>query len=182
MTLFVLYDFQRVGEVLEDYAFFLCLFDFYHVGRHLVFCSSVNVINFLCAKSYSGSASVHCGVSAADDSNLFAHADFFVSYNFSKEIDTADYALCVFALAADTGGNPCADTQENRIEVSLDCFKRNVLANLCIRDNFNTHHFDGCDFFVKNSLRESVFRNTVSEHTACLRHCFEDGYSVTHLS
>ena len=182
MTLFILDNFKRVCKVLEDYAFFFCFFDFYHVSRHFVLGSSVDVVYFLSSKSYCSSACVHSGISAADDSNLFAQLDFFVSYNFSQEVDTADNAFSIFALAAYACGYPCTDAQKDCVEVFLNCFKRNILANLGVGDNFNAHCLDSSDFFIENCLRKSVFRDTVSQHTACLRHCFENSYSVSHLS
>ena len=72
MAVLILYNFKRIGQVLEDYAFFLRLFDFYHISRHFVLGSSIYVVNFLGSKSYCSSAGVHSGVSAAYDGNLFA--------------------------------------------------------------------------------------------------------------
>ena len=36
--------------------------------------------------------------------------------------------------------------------------------------SFNAHFFDKGDFFVKYSFRQSVFRYSVTEHTAHFRH------------
>ena len=182
MAVFILHHFDRVGKVLEDNSFFLRLFYLHHVGRHLVFGSSVDVVNFLGAQSYCCSASVHGGVSASDDGNLSAHADFFVSDYSSQEVDTADDAFCIFALAAYSRGYPCADSQKNSVIVASYRLKRNVDANLCVGDDFHSHAFDGSDFFVQNCLRKSVFRNSVSQHTARIRHGLEYCNVVSHLS
>ena len=100
MTIFVSNYFNRVSQVLEDYAFFFCFFDFDVVSRHFILGSSVDVVNFLGTKSYSSSACVHCSVTTTNDCNLFTKLDFFVSYNLTEEINTADYAFCIFARAA----------------------------------------------------------------------------------
>ena len=182
MSVFVLDDLERIGQVLEDYAFFFCLFDLDHVSRHFVLGSSVDVVNLFSAKSDCCSASVHCGVSAADDGNLLAQFDFFVSDDLSQEVDTADNAFSIFARASNACGNPCADTEQYSIEVASDSFERDVFADLGVADDFNAHHFDGCDFFVQYSLWKSVFRNAVTQHTAGLRHGLEYSNFVAHLS
>ena len=103
MTVFILYDFKRVCQVLKDHAFFLCLFNLDKVRRHFVLRSPVNVVDFLCAESYGSSAGVHCGVSAAYDGNPVTQVDLFVSDNLSEKIDSASYAICVLAFAAYAG-------------------------------------------------------------------------------
>ena len=148
MTVFVFDDFDRVGQILKDNAFFFSFFDFYHIRRHFVLGSSVDIIDFLRAESDRGSACVHRGVAAADDRDLFAHADFFVSDNLTQEINTADHAFRVLTLAAYAGRYPRADAKEYRVEIRANGFKRNIHADLGIGDDFHAHHFDGCDFFI----------------------------------
>ena len=182
MAVFILDNFQRVCQVLEDYAFFFGFLYFNHICRHFIFGSSVDIVNFLCTQSYRCSAGVHGSISAADDGNFVAQFDFFVSYYFSQEVNTADNALCIFSLASYACGHPCADSKENCIIIASDGFKRNVNSYFCVCNDFSTHSFNGEYFFVQYSFRKSVFRNSVTKHTTCFRHCFENGYVVSHLS
>ena len=182
MAVFILDDFDRVGQVLEDHAFFFRLFDFHHVSRHFILGSSVNVVNFLGSQSYSCSASVHGCVTTTDDRNLFAKFDFFVSYYLAQEVDTADHTVSIFALASNACGDPCADSQQNSIEVFTNCFKRDIYTDLSVCDDLHAHLFDGQDLFIQNFLRQSVFRDTVTEHSSSLRHGFEYSHIVTLLT
>ena len=170
VSVLVLYDLKRIGEVLEDNSLFLSFLDLDHVSRHLVLGTTIDVINFLCAHSDCCTAGVHSGVSSADDGNSVAQLDLFVGNYLSQEVDTADDSVSIFALASNAGGYPCADSQENCVIVSSDGLKRNVLTNLAVCDDLNSHSFDGSDLFIKNCLGKSVFRNTVSQHTAAVRH------------
>ena len=78
MAVLILNDLKRIGEVLEDNSLFLCFFDLDHISGHLVLGTTIDVINFLSAHSDSCTASIHSGVSSADDSNLVAELDLFV--------------------------------------------------------------------------------------------------------
>ena len=100
MPVFILDNLKRVGKVLEDNAFFFGFFNFHHVGRHFILGSSVNIVNFLGSQSYSRSARVHSGISAAHYGNLFAKLYILVSYYLSQEVYTSDNALSVLALAS----------------------------------------------------------------------------------
>ena len=182
MAVLVLDYFQRVGQVFEDNAFFFGFFDLYHIGRHFVFSSSVDIVNFFGTQSYGSPACVHGSVSAADDSNFLADADLFVPYYSSQEIDTADNAFCVFSLAAYAGGDPCAYGQEDCVVVGSDGVERNTNTDLGVGDDVYAHSFDGVDLFVQDFFRKSVFRDTISEHAACFRHGLEYGNCVSHLS
>ena len=182
VTVFVFYYFQWISQILEDNAFFFSFFDFYHVSRHFVFSSSVDIVNFLSAQPYCSSACVHSGVSASDDGNFLAHADFFISYYSSQEVNSSDNAFSVFAFASHACGYPCAYAQKNSVIIVSYGFERNINAYFCIGYDIYSHAFYSSDFFVQYSFWQSVFRDTVSKHTAGIRHGFEDGYCMAHLS
>ena len=182
MSVFVLDYFQRVCKVFEDNAFFFSLFDLDHVSRHFILSSSVNVVDFLCSESYGSSACVHGSVSAADDRYFLSKLDFFVSHHFSEEVDTADDSCSILALASDTCRDPCSYAEQHCVKVFFNCFERDILADPGICHYFHTHSLDGENLLVKHSLWQSVLRDTVSQHTACLRHRFEYRHLVTHLS
>ena len=182
MTVLVFQDLLRIRQVLEDYAFLLGLFDFQHIGRHLIFGSSVNIVDFLRAHSDRGSAGIHRRVSASDDGNLFTEVNRFVPYHFAQEINSSDDAFRVFTRTSDAGGHPRADSEQHRVKISAHCLKRDILADLGVRYDFNAHGADQLDFAVQNLLGESVFRNSVAEHSSQLGHRVEDRDLVTHLA
>ena len=105
-----------------------------------------------------------------------------VSDNLSQEVDTADHAFCIFTRAADTCGNPCTDTQQYRIKVILDGFKRHIFANLCVWHDFYAHRSDDVDLVVEDFFWQSVLRNTISQHAAQFWHRIKDGDIVSLLS
>ena len=182
MTIIVLYDFNRIGQILEDNTFFFSFFDFHHICRHFIFSSSVNIINRFCSESHCCSAGVHSSISATYYRNFASQVNFFISDNLPEEIDTAYYTLSIFTFAADTCGYPCPYSQQHSIKISSDGLKRDISTDLCVGDNFNSHLFYYEYLLIKYCFRESVFRNSVSEHSACFRHSFENSYLMAHLS
>ena len=182
MSVFIRNDLKRIGQVQEDYSLFLCFLDLDHICRHLIFCSSVNIINLVSAKTYCCTAGIHSGITATYNGNVFAKVNIFIADNFSEEINTADYTLGILALAADTGRYPCTDTNAYSIKISADRFKRDVLADLCICNHGYAHFFKNSDFLIQNFFRKTVFRNTIAEHTAKLWHCLVDRHIMTKLT
>ena len=67
------------------------------------------------------------------------------SYYLAQEVDTADHTVSIFALASNACGDPCADSQQNSIEVFTNCFKRDIYTDLSVCDDLHAHLFDGQD-------------------------------------
>ena len=182
VSVFIRDDLKRIGQVQEDNALLLCLFDLQHIRGHLVLGSSVDIVNLVSAQTYCCTAGVHSGVTAADDGNFLAQVDRLVAYNLTQEIDTADHAFGVFALAANACGNPCADTNAYRVEISADGLKGNVLADLGVGDHGHAHFLKDSDLLVENFFWQTVLRNTIAEHTAKLWHCLINSHVVAKLT
>ena len=182
VAVLILDDLQRVGQVLEDNAFFLGFFDLDHIRRHLVLSTTVNVVDFLGSQTDGCSAGVHRGVAAADDRDLVAQLDRLVADYVAQEIDTADDALSILARASDAGGDPCSDSQQYGVKVVAYALERDVYADLGIGDDVNAHLFNGVDLIVQFSLWKTILRNAVAQHAASLWHGLEDRDIVTHLA
>ena len=63
--------------------------------------------------------------------------------------------------------------------VIFNLVKRNILADFNVIFHLNAQFLNRAYLGVKNLFRQSVLRNTVSEHTAHLRHCVINRNTVT---
>ena len=178
----VLADLQRVGQVFEDDALFLGLFDLYPVSRHLVHGTAVYVVYLLCTEADCGTTGIHSGITAAHDGNSRADLLLLVSCCFSQEINTADNADGILALTAHTGGLPGADSETDSVIFFTDALKGNIRSYFYIGQKGHTHLADPVDLLVQHLLGQTIFRNTVTEHTTGLGHGLVNGYLVAFLT
>ena len=162
MTGLIFYHLKRICQVLEYNAFFFRFFNFYHICRHFILSSSVDIINFFRSKPYRCSAGIHSSISSAHYSNFFSKLYLLISYNFSQKVNTTDNAFRILACAAHACGYPCTYTNKNRIKILFYSFKRYILANLSVCDYLHTHFLNGKNFIIENLFRQSVFRYPIS--------------------
>ena len=157
--------------------------------RKFCFTSSVYDMYF-CTETKCGSCSIHCYVSAADNSYFLAMYDrcivifteCFHQVVSCQVLVCRKYTFCGFSRDSHEHRQTCTGTDE-------DCFKtffihqfingdRTSDDHVCL--DLNTECFYVFYFFCNNiQFRKTEFWNTIYQYTACLMQCFKDGYVIT---
>ncbi len=173
-------ELDGVGQIFEDYPFFIGFDDFDLISRHFILGSSVNVIYFLGSQTNCGTAGVHGSVTTAYDGNIITETDFFVSDYLSQEIDSADNSRQVLTLTSYASGNPGTNAKQNCIVIFPNRGERNVNADFGVGNQVNAHFFQKHNFIVNDFLGQPVFGDSVTKHTTQLGHGFINGDIMSH--
>ena len=158
--------------------------DFLHTGRQLSFASSVYNVNVR-TKAKSRSGCVHGYVSAADDTDFLSDLDrcVIVITECLHQIISGQ----ILVGGEDAQRALARDAHEHRqtgAGTDEDSFEAFLFHQLVDRDGFAdddvgldlyTKPLDVLDLLVDNiDLRQTEFRNAISQHTACFVQCLKD--------
>ena len=175
-------NFKRICKEFISNSLLLWFFNLNLLGRHFLLCSSVNYINFFSTEPYSSSASIHSSITAAANSNFFADINRIALNYTSEKINTAVNTLCILAFNPHRSWFPCTRCKNNGIIYAFKIFNSDILTEFNIIAKANSCFFNNFNFAVEYLFRQTILRNTVSEHTAHFFHHIENSYLVAKLS
>ena len=156
--------------------------DFNFVGRHFFAGPPIDDGDLVRSQTNQSANTVDGRVAAADDHTLFADKRLFIMGPFllpygkiGEKINSGVTPLQIFALNAKGVIFPCADAQENSIISGCDQGADiEITSQSYVGFVFNPQIQNSVDFPGQYLLGESIFRNSVSNHTAKFGHGIEN--------